>query len=347
MTVTRMKLSRFTAFEELDFEPSPGVNLLVGANETGKTHLMKAAYAACDVSKPASEIGFVKKLVRVFLPWNGAPGRLVKRRDKSSHCEISVHRETSRLKAVFSNHVTAAAHANVSGIREWKKHPAASVYIPVKEMLVNAPGFGALYRGREIHFEEIYADIIDRASLPLLRGASLSQRNLVKILEESLTGRIELEGETFFHKSRRGKIEFTLLAEGMRKIGLLWLLVKNGALLPESSAPRDSVLFWDEPEANPNPGLFGPAVEFLLELQRQGAQIFVASHSYGILKSFDLRKKEGDNVAFHSLYRSGKDDEIQLRTVDSYLAVEPNAIAEAFDDLYDREIERSIRGVRR
>ncbi len=345
MTVTRMKLSLFTAFEELDFEPSPGVNLLVGANETGKTHLMKAAYAACDVSKPASEIGFVEKLVRVFLPQNGAPGRLVKRQAKSSHCEISVHRETSRLKASFSSHVTTAARADVSGIREWKKHPAASVYIPVKEMLANAPGFGALYRGREIHFEEIYADIIEHAYLPLLRGASLSQRNLVKILEKSLSGRIELEGETFFHKSRRGKIEFTLLAEGMRKIGLLWLLVKNGALLPES-APHGSVLFWDEPEANLNPGLFGPAVEFLLELQRQGAQIFIASHSYGILRGFDLRKRKKDEVAFHSLYRHEKDGEIRLRTVDSYLAVDPNAIAEASDDLYDRVIEQSIGDIR-
>ena len=43
MTITRIELERFTAFEALDFRPSPGVNVLVGANGTGKTHLMKVA----------------------------------------------------------------------------------------------------------------------------------------------------------------------------------------------------------------------------------------------------------------------------------------------------------------
>ena len=41
MTITRIELERFTAFEKLDFQPSPGVNVLIGGNGTGKTHLMK------------------------------------------------------------------------------------------------------------------------------------------------------------------------------------------------------------------------------------------------------------------------------------------------------------------
>ncbi len=46
----------------------------------------------------------------------------------------------------------------------WNASPIESVYIPVKEMLANAPGFRSLYAQREIHFESIYADIIDRAA---------------------------------------------------------------------------------------------------------------------------------------------------------------------------------------
>ena len=45
-----------------------------------------------------------------------------------------------------------------------------SVYIPPKEMLSNAPGFRSLYSNREVHFEEVYRDILDRAYLPALRG---------------------------------------------------------------------------------------------------------------------------------------------------------------------------------
>ena len=66
MTLTRVRLERFTAFEELDLELSPGINVLVGANGTGKTHLMKVCYAACDVSKTGK--GFADKLVRIFMP---------------------------------------------------------------------------------------------------------------------------------------------------------------------------------------------------------------------------------------------------------------------------------------
>lgn len=67
MTLTRIKLERFTAFETLDVRFSPGVNLFIGANGTGKTHVLKAAYAACDVSKRPDDT-LASKLVRTFRP---------------------------------------------------------------------------------------------------------------------------------------------------------------------------------------------------------------------------------------------------------------------------------------
>ena len=76
MTLTGVKLERFTAFEDLAVEFSPGVNALIGANGTGKTHLMKVCYAACDVSKTGG--GFVEKLLRVFLPSGRRSTRLTK-----------------------------------------------------------------------------------------------------------------------------------------------------------------------------------------------------------------------------------------------------------------------------
>ena len=96
----------------------------------------------------------------------------------------------------------------------------------------------------------------------------------------------------------------------MRKLGLLWLLIRNGTLKP------GAVLFWDEPETNLNPKLYGVVVDVLLELQRIGVQVFLATHDYVILREIDLQAKEGDKVAFHSLYRSEETGEIAatLRT---------------------------------
>ena len=335
MTITRMELERFTAFEALDFRPSPGINVLVGANGTGKTHLMKVAYAACDVSK--TDIGFADKIVRVFMPPGGAIGRLVKRRGAGSSCEVRIHRGDRRLRLSFSTRTKAAASANAKDALAWRATPVrSSVYIPAKEMLANAPGFLYLHAQGKIHFEDIYPDILNRAYRPALRGPAPSERKrLLTILQRAIDGEVRVSNEEFFLRSGGMDLEFPLVAEGMRKIGLLWLLIRNGAL------PERSVLFWDEPETNLNPKLFGVVVEVLLELQRMGVQIFIATHDYAILKELDLRKKNGDKLVFHSLYRDG-DGEIACRTVHTYLDIHPNAIAEAFTDLYDREVERSL-----
>ena len=335
MTLTRIELERFTAFKRLDFEASPGINVLVGANGTGKTHLMKVAYAACDVSK--TDIGFAEKLVRVFMPSGGAIGRLVRRRGTGSSCDVRIHRGNRSLRISFSTRTKVAASATVKDVSGWGATPVRSVYIPAKEMLANAPGFLSLHAQREIRFEDIYPDILHRAYLPELRDPAQAEKRLLALLQRVLGGKVRVDSnEEFFLRSRGMDLEFPLVAEGIRKIGLLWLLIRNGAL------PERSVLFWDEPEANLNPKLFGVAVEVLIELQRMGVQIFIATHDYAVLKELDLRKEKGDKLVFHSLYR--EDGEIACQPAETYLDIHPNTIAEALTDLYDREVERSLGG---
>ena len=96
-------------------------------------------------------------------------------------------------------------------------------------------------------------------------------------------------------------MEFTLLAEGHAKVGA------TVAPDPERKSQAGSaVLFWDEPETNLNPKLYGVVIEVLLELQRLGVQIFLATHDYVVLKELDLRAKEGDKVAFPLAVPVGK-----------------------------------------
>ena len=336
MTITRLKLQRFTAFEDLDFKPSRGINVLVGANGTGKTHLMKVAYAACDVSRTGNNLA--EKLTRVFMPSGRSIGRLVKRRGESSTCTIGVSRGKLRLGLSFSNHTKVSASVRVRGASRWNAVPVESVYIPVKEMLANAPGFRSLYAQREIHFEEIYDDIVARAYIPVLRGPMTQERRrLLASLRRTLAGKVTVKNEEFYLRSKEGNLEFSLLAEGMRKLGLLWLLIQNGTLLD------GSVLFWDDPETNLNPKLFESVIGILLELQRMGVQIFIATHDYGILKELDLQRTTGDKLAYHSLFREPGGSGIACRKVRTYLDIHPNAIAEAFTGLYDREVTRSLR----
>ena len=340
MPLTRVQLKRFTAFSDFNLDISPGINVLVGANGTGKTHLMKVCYAACEASRP--DVHFVEKMIRVFQPSGRRPGRLVERQRGRASAVVEVHRDHCRLTASFSTLVTKATSdkVRVTGVSDWTRETLESVYIPVKEMLSNAPGFRSLYEKREIHFEEVYADLLHRTYRPVLRGPVDQQRkSLLRELERDMEGTVTVRNEEFFLHNPQGNLEFTLLAEGMRKLALLWLLVQNGTL-------RDgSILFWDEPETNLNPKLFGPLMAILLELQRNGVQVFLATHDYVILEELDLRKEKKDKVAFHSLYREEDDkDVVACNTANGYLEIAPNAIAETFESLYDREVERSLRG---
>lgn len=346
MALTKAKLQNFTAFADLEVEFSPGINVLVGENGTGKTHLLKVCYAACDVARTGD--AFSEKLVRVFLPSRRSIGALVKRNSETDVATVAISRGKRTLQAKFSRH--HSIHQRLEdysggptgvGVQSdnWVDSSLVCAYIPVNDMLANAPGFRSLYAEREIHFEEIYNDILQRAYLPPLRKlASEPLRKQLDGLKQAAGGSVVIKNEEFFLDTGDGFLEFTLLAEGMRKLALLQLLLRNGTLRPGAA------LFWDEPETNLNPALLKLTMEVLLELQRAGVQIFLATHDYVVLEELDLQKTDKDEVFFHSLYH---DDTgvISCNASRNYRGVAPNAIAEVFDDLYDREIERSLGGL--
>jgi ABC-type ATPase involved in cell division len=339
--ISKVKFSKFTAFEKLEVDFSPGINIFIGKNGTGKTHILKVVYAASDIVK--SKKKFAEKIIKVFLPSKEYLGRLVKRSSVSSQSVVEVHRKPGdldqaiKLKLSFSNHIKKIDKAVLSGEDRWISKEFESVYIPVKEMLSNAPGFRSLYNTRKITFDETYADIIDRALLPFLKGpADKRRKKIIEILQKNIEGRISIENEEFFLRNKQGKLEFSLLAEGIRKLGLLWTLIQNGTLL------NGSVLFWDEPEANLNPGLIRTIVEIILELHRMGVQIFIATHDYVLLKEFELQADKNDEILFHSLYRNDQTNEIEVNSTKNYYNINPNSIDDTFADIVDRDIDRSM-----
>lgn len=338
----RIKFDNFTAFESLEVKFSEGINIFVGENGTGKTHILKAAYAACDISK--SKVGFAEKINNVFYPSDKKIGRLVKRSTTSSKGYVEVTRKLNdkniNLRLSLSNHTTKPEKATISGSTKiWTENIIDAAYIPVKDMMANAPGFRSLFEEREIHFEEIYVDIIRKAFLPLLKGPTDGQRKqLLESLQEAMDGKVVAKNEEFFLRNKQGELEFTLLAEGFRKLGLLWILIQNGTLL------NGSVLFWDEPETNLNPRLMKAIVGILLELQRTGVQIFLSTHDYVVLKEFDLQSHKQDMLLFHSLYRDQAEGKIDISTTANYLDIAPNAIDDTFGDLVTRDIQKGMEG---
>lgn len=334
--ITKIKFENFTVFSEMSMSFSPGINILLGENGTGKTHVMKALYAACSIIDTQASQTFDQKLKSVFLP--NSIGRLVHRSQGRNSGAVKVFRNdgAENTDRSISCHLTTMNKADVKTLR-WndnRRNPAT--YIPVKDMLANAPRFRALYSEKHIHFEEVYSDIIDKALQPIPKGKPSKERTqLLNILNKSISGKVIEKNETFYLRNKSGELEFTLLAEGFRKLGLLYMLIQNETLT------KGSVLFWDEPESNLNPVLSETVVRILLELQKMGVQIFVATHDYVLMKEFELAANEESDILIHTLYHNAE-GEISCATTDNFDEVSPSAIDRAFQRLLDREINKSF-----
>ena len=101
-------------------------------------------------------------------------------------------------------------------------------------------------------------------------------------------------------------------------------------------------------ESNLNPKLMKDLVLALLELARNGQQVILATHDYVLLKWFDLlldKKGKGDQVRFHVLSREAETGQVLLDTMDDYRAIEPNAIAETFNELTKEQVARKMGGL--
>ncbi len=173
-------------------------------------------------------------------------------------------------------------------------------FIPAKEILSNSYNLTAAVEKDNVRFDDTYIDIINSAKVDISVGRnSVNRDNRLKAIEKIIDGTVYYDNkkDEFYLKKGNSKQEFNLVAEGIRKMALLWQLVKNGTL------EKGSVLFWDEPEANINPTYLSIIVELLYELQRDGVQIFVSTHDYMLAKYFETRKKENTSLVFHSFKR--------------------------------------------
>jgi len=328
--IEHIKIKNFTVFETIDTDLAPGVNLFIGANGTGKTHLLKLLYSFQSAGiKRGLFKEFLPKLIRVFLPQDASLKRLVRRTTgQQDNIFISITKNGEKVDWTLKDNNTDTQFGTQ------KLKPDKPVYIPVKEMLANAPGFRSLYNEREIHFEEVYADIIDKAFLPPLKKISTERQSILDLLQKEMDGKIKIKNEEFYLINKTGEIEFPLVAEGIRKIALLWLLIANGSL------DTGTTLYWDEPETNLNPSMLPVVVKVLLALERIGVQLFIATHSYVLMKEFELQQKD-HSLCFYSLYKD-ENDTVVFNKSQTFHSLLPNKIADAFSRIYDLEIEQAM-----
>lgn len=341
-----LKVSNYIVFENETFSFSPGLNVILGENSTGKSLLMKLAYSCAAViysvgrgerkTKDELQRSIADKLKDVCMP--DSLGRLVSRKPGRARCEVAVQFKSDSADDLrFSFATNSDKEVKLESPTPGRWLDSAPVFIPTKELLSVFPNFASTLRERHLSFDGTYLDLADALGAAALRKLRKEEQELRESLETIMRGKVMFENNRFYLVSDsegKGKIEMPLIAEGIRKIALLTFLLMNGGLR------NKSLLFWDEPEVNLNPKLMKDLAEALIDLSEKGVQMVLATHSLYLLRELIIaRHKKKAQVPARFIALALVDDAVTVSQGDSMDEVDPIASLEAELEQGDRYME--------
>ena len=298
---------------------SKGINIFIGENGTGKSQIIKLLYAVLDANNQVvldeenaeyeKQREIASSLSDVFK--TNMLGNLVTKSKKEAQIDIGL----SIYDISFKFGSTAKKEVAKTTIPFEKKFiDKKNIFIPAKEVLSFFPGFRIMYEKKYLEFDKCYYNLCRALEEPLSKEPPYN-KEVITSLETILNGKIDIiDGKFILSTNDNKTYEINLVAEGLRKIGLLSYLLRNESL------DENSILFWDEPEANMNPKLIKDIVKFLVTLANNGMQIFITTHSPYIIESFNnhLKKDKIKNMPIDD--KKIKDIEaLSAKNVSAYL----------------------------
>ncbi len=339
-------VKNFTVFPAAHLRFVEGLNVILGENGTGKTHLLKLPYAVMAVSadeykgrserptKAVLQTRIADKLFNVFRPEERV-GRLARRQIGRSRCEVRVNFRR-RDASIGFNFASQSKSEVVVDLLPSRWHDTTPVFLPTRELLTIYPGFIPLYDTHHLEFDETWRDTCQLLGAPTLKGPRQADiASHLEPLEDLLGGRVlERNGRFYLGPFGASKMEMPLVAEGWRKLAMLARLVATGSLLSKGC------LFWDEPEANLNPKLLREIARIILDICAAGVQVVVATHSLFLLRELDLLLQDDFAEVGHRFFALRRDgNNVTLSDGDEIGDIDPVTILDEELSQSDRFVE--------
>jgi ABC-type transport system involved in cytochrome c biogenesis ATPase subunit len=339
-TLQSARFHNLTGLPNGEWQFATGVNVIVGENGLGKSHVLKTLYAlikvqteAKELSKSALEKRYADKLVAVFRP--DSLGRLVKRKRGRDRCEIAL------TMSEPSGNVTISFASNAKSQVEIEVVPSKTpqlfpVYFPTRELVTLYPWFLPLYENYYLEFEEIWRDTVSLLGNPTLKGPREKDvARFLEPLEQAMGGKVVVDaqnGRFYLNIVGEGRMEMPLVAEGLRKVAMLARLISTGTLL------KQGFLFWDEPEANLNPKLVAVIAASIVAVAATGVQVFIATHSLFLLRELEMLLGQADHAQLSRRWfaLAAHEDSVSLEQSDSIADIQTLV-------LLDEELKQSDR----
>jgi len=305
--IKSLKFRNFTVFGSARFTFGPKLNVIIGENGAGKSHVIKAIYAV-DTAMLGERVNHVAGRIRQSLHkvFMAADADLISRSGRESASGGTIEVVTSSPASSISFTLEPGATSEEAVYDTKTTH---TVFIPAKELLSIYPSFIGLWQKFDLSYDRTYYDTIMALSLPPLKKAPTIHAAIIDELEAAIGAKIYLSKDTkrfvYQVKGDDKETDINLAAEGWCRLGMLMQLLRNGSI------EKGGHLFWDEPEANLNPKLVKLVAKAIFALGKAGVQVFVTTHSLFLLRELDMLRtadkglKKGD-VRFFNLSGKGK-----------------------------------------
>ena len=291
--ITNVNISSFCSIDSLNWNDLQKINLIIGRNSSGKTTILKALYVAIRTVEQfgrGNNPNSFKSILFDNLYWTfqvDKLGKLVKKgnQELSFSC-------TSDQNEIMSFSFGETTERNiVNAENNFNLRNINSIFLPAKEILSLQD---LILRSRDdlkiFGFDNTYYDLA-KALTPSRKGRNYKGFSAArKHLKDAIGGSVvysENKKIWQFRDKDNRVYDIDITAEGIKKLGILDSLLGNHYL------SKDSIIFIDEPECALHPELISSFMEIILSLAKvDGIQIFIATHSYFVIKKLYLLARE-------------------------------------------------------
>lgn len=317
--INSVQIENFGPLAKLDWQNLGPINLVIGENGCGKSFLLKALYASVrtlEDYKRGNNPDSLERILENKLYWSFQYDHAWEL-TANEYIPLSTKLTLNQQEFSYSLHIVPGFEDRYTYSFDIKNSVTPviynSIFLPAKEVLsIYANILTSRQRYKEFGFDDTYFDLAIALQHPVsyfldgeaflmninkvgikreLENIESNRFNLCRSqLEDHLGGYIEfsdLRKKWIFHDHKTERlIPINLAAEGVRKIGVFEILLGNGYL------SEQSIIFIDEPEANLHPTAISQFLDIITILAQHGLQIFIASHSYFVIKKLFLIAKE-------------------------------------------------------
>ena len=358
--INSLQLKNFTAFRESNLKFSSGLNIIIGENSTGKTHLLKLGYLFCNtgpgsidspgliksgqsLGKQRTEEYFAKRLQGLFKPVkignlsnSQGDGKTVVTAEVKIVLQGADESQPEPKTVSFDMPVTwdfqfsnrsetkvSTEKENFTEITPFGYFPIRPIYLPTKEMISFFDGFKEIARKYSLQFDETFLDLADNLALPELKDKPELLKKHIQEVSRAIGGTLIQKNSRFYLKQTGQKErEITLVSEGFRKIATLLYLIDNGSL------EKGGTIFWDEPEANLNPSLVKLVAKTICFLVQNGIQVVLATHSLFLLRELEIlgNQQEFSTIGRRFFALEQTDNGVTIQQSDNLDEIDPIAL---------------------